>query len=86
VTFGADGALRSTALNGRYDNTRDQWEFRPGPPANVSLWSWYDAVPEYGLDTPGRSEDRYHVLMKDPAGFVLFNGDGSIVMVYEPVV
>ena len=40
-------------------------------------------MPEYGIDEPTYSEDRYHVLVKDDAFFVLFNGDGSLVMVYE---
>ena len=39
-------------------------------------------MPEYGIEQPTYSEDCYHVLIKSGEEFVLFNGDGSLVMVY----
>lgn len=40
-------------------------------------------MPEYGIKEPTYAEDRYHVLIKDEGEFVLFNGDGSLIKVYE---
>ena len=40
-------------------------------------------MPKYGKPEPTYSEDRYHILFNDEDEFVLFNGDGNVILVYE---
>lgn len=81
IGFHPDGTAPNRAADGSFDNPKDRWAFNEDK--SLSLWSYVEPMPEYGIDEPTYSEDRYHVLVKDDAFFVLFNGDGSLVMVYE---
>lgn len=80
-TFRADGSSSSKAMDGNWENTRDRWELNSN--RSLSLRSYIDAMPEYGIDEPTYSEERYHVLVKNRDEFVLFNGDGSLLMIYS---
>lgn len=80
-TFRADGISSSRAMDGSWENTRDRWELNRNH--SFSLWSYVEAMPEYGIEEPTYSEERYHVLMKNKDEFVLFNGDGSLLKIYS---
>ena len=82
-SFHTDFSAPARARDGSFDNTKDRWAFNDDK--SLSLWSYVEAMPDYGIDAPTYSEDRYHVLIKDPDSFVLFNGDGSLIMVYTRV-
>ena len=80
-SFRSDGSAPAKAIDGSFDNPKDRWVLNDD--IGFSLWTYVEPMPEYGIEEPTFSEDRYHVLIKDQNQFVLFNGDGSIVMVYE---
>jgi hypothetical protein len=80
-TFRDDGSSSSKAMDGSWENTKDRWKLNSN--LSFSLWSYVDAMPEYGIDEPTYSEESYHVLIKNQNEFVLFNGDGSLLMVYS---
>lgn len=80
-TFRADGSSLARAMDGSWENMKDRWELNSN--RSFSLWSYVDAMPDYGIDEPTYSEERYHVLVKNQDEFVLFNGDGSLLMIYS---
>lgn len=80
-SFDADGSAPGKALDGSSESPNDRWVLNED--MSFSEWTYVDPMPEYGHDKPTMQEDRYHVLIKDADEFVLFNGDGSIVMIYR---
>jgi hypothetical protein len=80
-TFRPDGSSSARAMDGSWENTKDRWKLNGD--LSLSLWSYVEAMPEYGIDEPTYSEERYHVLVKTQNEFVLFNGDGSLILVYS---
>lgn len=80
-SFQKDGYAPAKALDGSFENPKDRWVLNED--MSLSIWSHVDAMPDYGIPEPTYSEDRYHVLLNGPDTFVLFNGDGSIIMIYE---
>jgi hypothetical protein len=80
-SYNADGSAPAKALDGSYDNPKDRWVFNED--RTLSRWSYVDPMPEYGIDEPTYSEDRFHVLVRDADTFALFNADGSVIMVHE---
>lgn len=80
-SFFADGAAPGRAVDGTWDQPKDRWKFNEDK--SFSDWTYIDPMPEYGIDKPTFSEDRYHVLIRSPDKFVLFNGDGSLIMIYS---
>ena len=79
-SFFPDGTAPARAADGAWSTPKDCWKLNED--RSFSLWSYVEAMPEYGIEQPTYSEDCYHVLMKNGEEFVLFNGDGSLVMVY----
>ena len=77
----ADGTAPSRAVDGSFEAPNDRWVFNDD--ASLSLWFYADPMPEYGLDEPSYTEERFHVLIRDADCFALFNGDGSIIKIYE---
>ena len=82
-SFLSDGSAPVKACDGSYENPKDKWEFNKDN--SISLWTYVEAMPEYGLEEPTYSEDCYHVLIKNENEFVLFNGDGSLIFHYKRV-
>lgn len=82
-SFLEDGAAPAKAADGSWQSVKDRWKFNDD--GSFSLWAYVDPMPEYGIDEPTYSEERYHVLMKNSDEFVLFNGDGSLIQVYTRV-
>jgi len=80
-SFRSDGSAPARAVDGSFDTPKDRWALNDD--IGFSLWAYVEPMPEYGIKEPTFSEDRYHVLIKDQNEFVLFNGDGSIVLVYS---
>lgn len=80
-SFAADGAAPNRARDGSFDNPHDRWSFNED--GTLSLWLHTGTMPEYGIDQPTYSEDRFHVLLTGPDDFVLFNGDGSVILLYR---
>jgi len=81
IRFNEDGSAPCKALDGSYDNPKDGWEFHND--CTVSLWTHIDPMPQYGINEPTYEENRYHALKGGENRFVLINGDGSIVMIFE---
>jgi len=81
VSFHADGTAPAKAVDGTWDNPKDYWQFNADH--SFSELSYVEAMPEYGLDEPTYSEDRYHVLKNGEGEFVLFNGDGSLILIFS---
>lgn len=82
-SFLQDGSATEKAVDGSWQNLKDRWKFNDD--GSFSLWSYVEPMPEYGIDKPTYSEERYHVLMKHSDEFALFNGDGSLIKVYTKV-
>ncbi len=80
VSFFSDGAASSRAVDGTWHSPANRWAFNDN--RSFSYWSYIEPMPQYGIDEPTYSEDRYHVLTNGRREFVLFNGDGSLVQVY----
>ena len=40
-------------------------------------------MPEYDMPEPVYEENRYHMLFASEDRFVIFNGDGSILKIYQ---
>ena len=80
-SFRSDGSAPEKAIDGSFDNPKDRWVLNDD--IGFSLFTYVEPMPEYGIDEPTFCEDRYHVLIEHQNRFVLFNGDGSIVRVYE---
>ncbi len=79
-SFDPDGNAPAKAIDGTWQNLKDRWALNSDH--SFSLWSYVEPMPEYGIDEPTYSEERYHVLMKSTEEFVLFNGDGSLILIY----
>lgn len=79
-SFSSNGDAQSRAVDGSWQSLKDKWEFNEDH--SFSLWSYVEPMPEYGINEPTYSEERYHVLIKNEEAFVLFNGDGSLILVY----
>jgi len=68
------------ALDSSYDNPQDRWVFHEDK--SLSIWTYINPMPEYGIDEPTYQEDRFHALKMNEKKFVLFNGDASIIMIF----
>ena len=79
-SFHADGAAPIAAVDGSFNSPKDKWVLNDD--GSFSCWSFVEPMPEYGITEATYSEDRYHVIVKNQDEFVLFNGDGSLIMVY----
>lgn len=79
-SFLADGAAPAKAVDGTWDQHEDRWKFNDD--RSFSLWSYTEAMPEYDVEEPTYSEKRFHVLLKSRDEFVLFNEDGSVIIIY----
>ncbi len=79
--FHADGRAPGKAVDGSFDNPNDRW--RLNEDGSFSDWYYIEPMPEYGIEEAGHGEERYHVLFRDADTFILFNGDGSLIMIYE---
>ncbi len=83
TSFYPDGNASSKGADGRRTSLKDRWKFNSDH--SFSLWIYSDPMPEYGLNEPTYTEERYHVLMKSADEFILFNGDASLVFIYSRV-
>ena len=77
----AGGLAPSKAIDGSFENPNDRWQLNED--MSLSIWSFVEAMPDYGIPEPTYSEDRYYALFEGDDRFVLFNGDGSIIIDYE---
>ncbi len=82
-SFLEDGTTPLKAVDGSFEYTKDRWVLNDD--GSFSIWAFVEPMPEYGIFEPMHSEDRYHVIMNGSDKFVLFNGDGSLMMLYERV-
>jgi hypothetical protein len=80
-SFTPDGNTSSKAVDGTWESKKDRWELNTD--LSFSLWAYTEPMPEYGINEPTYSEERYHVLIKSKNEFVLFSGDGSSILVYS---
>ena len=55
-------------------------EWRLNPDATFSLLTWCPPDPEFGIDDPQLDEDRRHVAALADGRVVMWNGDGSLVL------
>lgn len=81
--FLSNGSAPVKACDGSYDNPKDKWKFNDDK--SFSLCTYVEAMPEYGIEKPTYQEDCYHALIKDKNEFILFNGDGSLILLYKRV-
>ena len=82
-SFTADWRAPLRAADRSFENPQDRWKLNED--MSLSQWSYIDPMPDYGIDEPTYSEDRFHALVNGDDQFVLFNGDGSIIMLYERI-
>ncbi len=67
-------------FDGSSERPLDKW--RLNDDGSFSEWYYVEAMPDYGIEEPGYSEERYHVLFRDADTFIQFNGDGSLIKLY----
>lgn len=79
-SFHADGAAPAKAIDRSWEGPKDRWKFNDDQ--SFSEWTYGDPMPEFDIDEPTYTENRFHVLMRSPDAFVLFNGDGSLILIY----
>jgi hypothetical protein len=79
-SFLANGAAPAKAVDGTWDQKENRWEFNDD--RSFSLLYYTQAMPEYGVEKSTYSEERFHVLLKSRDEFVLFNEDGSVIIIY----
>jgi hypothetical protein len=65
-------------MEGQPPSTRNEW--RLNADGTFSLMVWCDAMPKYGLLEPTLEEGRMHAVALESGSFVLWNGDGSLVI------
>jgi hypothetical protein len=63
-------------------SNRDKWQLNAD--GTFSLSTWCQAMPEYGLPHPSYEVERFHAAVFPDGRFVLWNGDGSLVMLFSP--
>ena len=80
-SFHSDGSAPARAVDGTWDSPRNRWKLNDD--GSYSDLSYIDAMPEYGIEEPGHTEERYHILFDGADRFVLFNGDGSLIQVFD---
>jgi hypothetical protein len=59
-------------------------EWRLNPDATFSLLTWCPPEPEFGIDDPQLDEDRRYVAALADGRVVMWNGDGSLVLLLAP--
>lgn len=79
-SFRANGAAPAKAVDGSWDQQADRWAFNDD--RSFSLLHYAEAMLEYDVEKPTYSEERFHVLLKGRDDFVLFNEDGSVIIIY----
>ncbi len=77
---GGDSVVEVVGQSG----TPSAGEWRLNPDATFSLLTWCPPQPEYGIDDPQLDEDRRHVAALADGRVVMWNGDGSLVLMLAP--
>jgi hypothetical protein len=79
----ADGSsiVETTVGGGTGGTHRDTGEWRLNRDGTFSLLTWCPPAPEFGIDEPQLEEDRRHVAALADGRLVMWNGDGSSLLV-----
>lgn len=80
-SFNQDGTAPTKAINGSWESSNDKWKYNQNNTLNLS--KFVGSTQQFGMgQQPTYSEINYLALIKSPDELVLFNGDGTLILLF----